>query len=994
MRKAEARNDPFPAARAKARAADMYCIWLLPALAAAAMFVPVLLGMVGLFHDDLGMMVFPKYVFLARCFQNGVFPLWDPFIWCGGQPLFSHYYTELYYVPVWPFWRFADLSSLASAYRFMVIVPIAVHYAAAASGFVFLLRRRLGLGRAAALCGAAVFLFSPMFAYSYSWQQVVYHHAWVPWLLVLYDSAVTEWKPWKGVAGGAVFALLVLAANPGNWHLVFWLWAGWGCVCAAGNGGGAWRRVGRALLPAAVMLGIGCGLCAVYLFSVVGGYAGVSEHISLSPESVMAEPGASLPWVFLLTMFFPDVFGTVTGADLSRLSPDRGLLFWESGLAGGAAVMLLVLFGVFFSSCVGDEKRRRFVVFFSLLFVFSLLCATGIHSWFYRFVVSAVPGIGQLPRPIRYRFLQIVSAAVLSAFGAEALLSAAKDALSRMRVFAFCYVAVLCVGFAMALSYPLTPRSQTSPVWTSPVKSVADGQPGFGRPEWFSAPAQPVGAYSPPLASGRIAVYFDAPSQGEIRVSDRVYPSEPNPGDKVLTYRTDRPGWQFFDVRVPAGVNVWVCPFRSTAARVGMRRFRRGAPSDGYAFDSAAGIWKEVPDADIVCFEQDVPEVRNSPLRILSGGLKGNVTAWFALAHFAFAAALLVVAFAVMPGRRKARALVVAFAAAEAAVFCFHGFCGGLYSKGMLYENHMRSALPEEHPILARGTGAIASLSAADRSMRTMCSEPFHDNFGHLSGAQFLMGYEMHPLETRFKRALELALGQNLDYDVYYSQPGPEPEAWAFLDNFSVSFLVNRSPAVGFPEGGSLPLPGQPGYFVHTNARALPRVYTQARILRADEDAQLNALVFGDLRKAALVGHDAVAAIPAGALDGAAKGAPDFERMQSSNRVLGIGLCDPNRVDVEIDMGLPGLVVLTDVWFPGWKAELDGADVPVLRVNYCQRGVFVDSPGRHRVKFYFDPESLRAGMRVSLFFLAMIGLWLTAKGTIWLVSRLRGLSGR
>ncbi len=34
-----------------------------------------------------------------------------------------------------------------------------------------------------------------------------------------------------------------------------------------------------------------------------------------------------------------------------------------------------------------------------------------------------------------------------------------------------------------------------------------------------------------------------------------------------------------------------------------------------------------------------------------------------------------------------------------------------------------------------------------------------------------------------------------------------------------------------------------------------------------------------------------------------------------------------------------GLVVLSDVWFPGWKATVDGRDVPIERVDYLLRGV-------------------------------------------------------
>ena len=73
---------------------------------------------------------------------------------------------------------------------------------------------------------------------------------------------------------------------------------------------------------------------------------------------------------------------------------------------------------------------------------------------------------------------------------------------------------------------------------------------------------------------------------------------------------------------------------------------------------------------------------------------------------------------------------------------------------------------------------------------------------------------------------------------------------------------------------------------------------------------------------------------------------------------------DRERVAVDVDSARPALLVLTDSWFPGWKAKVDGREVPIHRVDYVVRGVSVPA-GAHRVEFSYEPASVRAGFAVS-----------------------------
>lgn len=61
----------------------------------------------------------------------------------------------------------------------------------------------------------------------------------------------------------------------------------------------------------------------------------------------------------------------------------------------------------------------------------------------------------------------------------------------------------------------------------------------------------------------------------------------------------------------------------------------------------------------------------------------------------------------------------------------------------------------------------------------------------------------------------------------------------------------------------------------------------------------------------------------------------------------------------------PGVLVLTDAYHRGWRAYLDGREVPVYLANYVARAVGLPA-GEHHVRFVFDPLSWRLGRGISL----------------------------
>ena len=90
---------------------------------------------------------------------------------------------------------------------------------------------------------------------------------------------------------------------------------------------------------------------------------------------------------------------------------------------------------------------------------------------------------------------------------------------------------------------------------------------------------------------------------------------------------------------------------------------------------------------------------------------------------------------------------------------------------------------------------------------------------------------------------------------------------------------------------------------------------------------------------------------------------------------------EPERVVIEATSRGRGLLVLSDLHYPGWKAKVDGREVDVERVNYMMRGVSLES-GTHRVEFEYEPLSWRVGWILSVAGLAVLALLLVS-GSQW-----------
>jgi hypothetical protein len=72
----------------------------------------------------------------------------------------------------------------------------------------------------------------------------------------------------------------------------------------------------------------------------------------------------------------------------------------------------------------------------------------------------------------------------------------------------------------------------------------------------------------------------------------------------------------------------------------------------------------------------------------------------------------------------------------------------------------------------------------------------------------------------------------------------------------------------------------------------------------------------------------------------------------------------PHEVVVEAELERPGWLVVSETWYPGWSAAVDGRPAELLRANHAFRAVRLDA-GRHEVRFRYGSAWWRAGAIVA-----------------------------
>lgn len=401
-------------------------------------FYPVLLGKVFLAPGDGWAQNLGVRALAGRMLAHGQWPLWNPFIF-GGMPLAASVYPGSFYPPNWLF------AILSPKWAMNLVVLTTYHIALVGT---YLYARRIGVTRLGALVAGMAFSFGGFMINHLSHTSRIAAAAWLPWVLLAIENVAghEDWrKRWLWAGLGALFiAMQFFAGEPQM--LVFTALVSLPCVWVALNRSESHEDLMRGVKALAVMLAVFVSLSLIQLL----------PSLELLAASERRDPGAqffdsySLPPWQLPGLIFPYFFG---GA---LLGPYK-VPYWGAEIAAimsgyvGMLVWLLAAAGLVASLSSRFRLRGRVWLWVGIAVVAIVLAFGGHLPFGLNHLLYRVPGYKTFRGLYRHQFEFTFAMAMLAGFGMTAL-ARLKTELARRALF-FGTMAMAMIVAVVAILY-------------------------------------------------------------------------------------------------------------------------------------------------------------------------------------------------------------------------------------------------------------------------------------------------------------------------------------------------------------------------------------------------------------------------------------------------------------------------------------------------------------------------------------------------------------
>ena len=345
---------------------------------------------------------YPYRAYAAEAIRQGHLPLWNPYLFMG-VPFLANIQTAVFYPLNWPLLWLSVPRAVGLSMVGHVFLGGIFTYAFARVAF--------RLHRYGALVAGIVFAFSGFIGAMVEHVNQLSVSAWFPLLLLLFTKARRQRSLIWGLAASLVVALQILAGHVQTVYISLAglaLYAVFPVVCELWTGGSeagglgkqsSWGRFREGLLwgPGlwALTVAVGMGLAAVQLaptyelsrLSVRAGGLPFRQAVSFSLDPRLA-------LLSLLPTFGEEVFSEYVGYV-------------------GVSALLLVLFAIL------TLRPSRAGAFAVLLTLTGLFLALGAYNPVYWLLYKLLPGMGLFRAPARWLFLYTFGASCLAGLGAD-----------------------------------------------------------------------------------------------------------------------------------------------------------------------------------------------------------------------------------------------------------------------------------------------------------------------------------------------------------------------------------------------------------------------------------------------------------------------------------------------------------------------------------------------------------------------------------------------
>jgi hypothetical protein len=930
---------------------DLLAVALLCGLVIGFFWKIALAGRV-LAGGDIFTYFYPYWAEATRAIRAGRLPLWNPYLFMGA-PFLANSQAGFFYPLNWPLWL------LLPAHR-SVHLTIVLHLGLAALNAYVWGRASLRLGRVGAWAVGAIFALGGYLGAQVEHVNQLQGLAWLPLMLVLYDKSASRRVRRGALVGLGVVVGLVLLA--GHTQTAFISLVG---LAIYGLGPALWcglrRREWIPLIQRAVILaagtGMGMALAAAQLIptwelsrlSVRAGGLPFNERVSFS-----------LTPLHLARALLPSFAETVPPEHIEHVA--------YVGITG----LALVIVGFIVSVQRRQSNSQSLNLSIHMLFILGLFLSLGFYNPLYLLLARFVPGFTHFRVPARWLALYVLGAAALAGWGAHALFHQC-GRMSRRELAILMAVLVVWVGWAVAgarigagwqvsrwtvvgwaagivlalallMATRRTPRLATLGLLALLIVELFVA--GSVLPYSRATAPQAFTSLRPAIAHLLAAERGDGGGARFISMSNITF----DPGDLPeisIIYGPQLSTDALYDYVIAAKHKEVLSPALPLAFGV--------SAVDGYD----GGV---LPLARYVTLQRlFLPEDEVS----MDGRLRENLIAipdgrWlnlFNVRHIITDKLLDAWLDDVFYDLQFGAQLAQGEMAAVAHVPQFDATALGMVS-------YLRggTALPDGTVV------GVVELGFSDGLTRTFELRAGEQTAEGLYGpdvahAQATVGGHFWPGQPEGNDyVMRLRwLPPSAPAHVVVRATLPEGE----LVVRGVSLIDERTgdfQALVLSDRGRFRLAHSGDVKIYENLDVLPRAFlVHKAAAAADDEAALSLMQSPTFDPAAEV-------VLAGGL-------PEPSLPGEGTDSVRVAHYAPERIEIEVDAGSSGYLVVTDAWYPGWRVTIDGEPRVIQRADLFFRAVAVDA-GYHRVAFTFRPVSLPIGVGVSL--AGMVGVVIAA----------------
>jgi hypothetical protein len=974
------------------------------ALAPLVYFLPAVRGALVISPDDGVIFNVPLRVAAARVALAGSLPLWNPYLFCG-MPLHGTSQGGLLFPLNW----FYLVFSTPVATNLMMLST----YSVAALG-AYLCARRGGADVTGAVLTSLVWQWSAFLNGQIGHTNILQTAAMLPWVLWAVDVYGATGGRGRGVLLAALVALQAFTGHQQTFAYALLLAAAY-CIVMACAG----KRTRAAYLRSLVFVVAGVLLSAVQILPTF-------ELLRNSPRAEATYEfftSFSMPRRFVLTFFAPYLNGGGDGS-LFR-APYVGPPFFAEyvGYVGALTIMLALL-----AVWLRPDARTKFwavTAFVCLALALGRYAPLGLYELIYY-----VPVLNLFRVPARHLMEVEFALAILAGRGLSAVASARGDArVVRRAVFAGLSVLLLtwlAVTWLRPEEFRLGRQATAVSVLRAPELFLPLLFAALGAwALWEYARGRRRGASALLLAVLALDLFVWGQSSGwrvaspkadfelwgepatvrYLREREARHEGETKPY-RILT--EDQPFDPDYPVGVPSHTGRWVPSLQPDVYM--MYGVENAAGYDGFGlarYSRLAGdmkVWGELTDAERTLRgegrELDLLNVRyllTRPLSADAGAASAAAAPAFPEAAQAYGGQGFAAEDLGMPSLGAGQRLSFGVPPVGADRFALLTNLswsvdvpdGTTVARvrlraegGRTFDFELRAG---EHTSEWAYDRADIRAHVRHRRAPLATSYAVEDAQGRYEGHTYVAAFALPEKATvtggeitveRLERAPELSLSvlRISLADVAGGQSFPLRREWLKKESATASQTPSASRGEGTvgPRWRRLALLGEVAVF--ENTRALPRAWLANGTRALDERQTLDAIRTGRLPegRAWEPGRTALVEAAPGSNEAPPDANSDSEGgAQGSAKVT---RHEPNRVEVETASAAPSILVLSENYYPGWRAYVDGRAAETLRVDYNLRGVSLPS-GEHVVEFVYRPKSVLAGFLISLLVSAALLLW-------------------